>query len=481
MFAPSEDGIAQMKSAIRDKKTAVSTLPDAFWREHFMSVLESLEFSIECNRKMPYEYVTRLSSGFDRLIGSSADGSDAERAEIVAHRLSEVPAVLEGIESLLEKAGDLGRSQVADLLPPLVRNVAKAVAFVEKHSTGAAMKADAKKHGELASKVANRLLGKVKSRHVASLDVVDIPFEFSLEKGMQAPLDYVLSWCEEDVEMRRKEFFRVAKEIDPHADPYDLLNSASPRYSTVDELLADMRRILKDIRQSALNFIDLPENESCDVGLIPETWRMVCPTFMYMGDSVCVNPDNLPAFSRAGTEETLAHEVYPGHHAARVKSEQNDLPHTFNLDLFMSRCLQEGIAHRSEYLMVPYFKDPIAKLESARRGWYCATRVKVEVDLYHRRKPVQEVVDNYVKNLNCTVYSAEGQTRAHMMRPADGVSYYTGMRFIEDLYKRSGAGMKDFTNEVFSYGNVALKTMKNIIELNPEKKAQLKAFRPLKA
>lgn len=162
-----------------------------------------------------------------------------------------------------------------------------------------------------------------------------------------------------------------------------------------------------------------------------------------------------------------------------VKAAQFQLPNTFRLGLFMSRALHEGIAHRSEYLMMPYYKDPISRLEAAKRGWYCSTRVKVEVDLYHNRKPVQEVIDNYVQNLNCTEYSAQAQTRAHMMRPTDGISYYTGMRFIEDLYKKSGMGMKEFTDETFSYGNVTIGTMKNILELTPEKKAVLKAFEPL--
>jgi hypothetical protein len=66
-----------------------------------------------------------------------------------------------------------------------------------------------------------------------------------------------------------------------------------------------------------------------------------------------------------------------------------------------------------------------------------------------------------------------------MMRPGDGVSYYTGMRYLEELYKQSGLSMKDFTNETFSYGGVSLETMKNIIDLNPEKKKQLKNFGPL--
>ena len=40
-------------------------------------------------------------------------------------------------------------------------------------------------------------------------------------------------------------------------------------------------------------------------------------------------------------------------------------------------------------------------------------------------------------------------------------------------------GMKEFTDETFNYGHVSIGTLKNILELTPEKKAALKAFRPL--
>jgi len=480
LFVPSRENIEKFQSAVEEKKREVGRMADAFWREHFTSALESLEFSIECNRQMPYEYITRLSSGFDSLASESNKKPKDERARVLASRLAQMPAVLAGIKELLEHCGDLGRSQVADMLPPIFGNISKAVAFVSENAESEGMKRDAETNGARAVAAAREIEAIVKSLPLTSLKVADIPFEFAVEKGMQVPLDYILSWYEDDVEMRRKEFFRVAKAIDPARDAYDLLNNGSPGYTTVEAIYDDMRRILRHLREACLNFIDLPEGEMCDVGDIPETWRKVCPTFMYMDGIVCINPENIPAFRRSSIEETLAHEVYPGHHAHRVKSGQSDLPHTFKTSLFLARCLDEGIAHRSEYLMIPYFEDPIARLDSARRGWYCSTRVKVEVDLYYHRKPVKEVIDNYMNNLNCTEYSAYGQTRAHMMRPADGISYYTGMRFVEDLYKKSGASMKDFTNEVFSYGHVALGTLKNILELSPEKKAQLKAFAPIR-
>ena len=117
---------------------------------------------------------------------------------------------------------------------------------------------------------AKQIQNMVESMPISSLQAIDIPFEFSLEKGMQVDLEYVLSWYEQDVEYRREEFFRAATEIDPHRDAYDLLNNGSPGYEGVDELLDDMRRMLVDLRESCLHFIDLPDSDICGVGLIPD-------------------------------------------------------------------------------------------------------------------------------------------------------------------------------------------------------------------
>jgi hypothetical protein len=480
LFMPTEGNLKAMKSSISDLKAKVNALADDFWRAHFTSVLESLEFSIECNTKMPYEFITRISAGFDSLVGEANPATAQERANVLSARLAQLPDLLAAVNTLLTRCSDLGRSQVADLLPPLFGNISKGVAFVQAYAQGSSLAAQAKKHGDHALAAAGKIQESVKSLLLSELEVVDIPFEFSVEKGMQAPLDYVLSWYEEDVEYRRQQFFEMAREIDPDKDAYDLLNHGTPGYSSVESLLEDMKNMMGQLKREALRFIDLPqEHEPCGVGLIPPTWRMVCPTFMQIGGAVCINPDNLAAFTRGMVEETLAHEVYPGHYTSKIKSGLNDLPNTFKLGLFMSRCHQEGIAHRSEYLMIPYYKDPIARLEAAKRGWYCAYRVKAEVDLYYNKKPVQEVIDNYMNHLNCTEYSAQAQTRAHMMRPADGISYYTGMRYIEELYRKSNMDMKEFTNQTFEFGNVALKTLEHILSLSPEKKAQLRAFRPL--
>ena len=101
------------------------------------------------------------------------------------------------------------------MLPPLFGNISKGVAFVQAYAQGASLAAQAKKHGDHALAAAGKIQESVKSLPLSDLEVVDIPFEFSVEKGMQAPFDYVLSWYEEDVEYRRQQFFEMAREIDP--------------------------------------------------------------------------------------------------------------------------------------------------------------------------------------------------------------------------------------------------------------------------
>ena len=156
---------------------------------------------------------------------------------------------------------------------------------------------------------------------------------------------------EDDVEYRKKVFFDTAKEIDPKRDAYDLLNNASVKYTDAKSLLDGMAGLLDHMRESSRLYVDIPAGETCEVIPTPDAYKMVCPTAMYMDASeggtagkgfVCLNTDNLSAFSRANLEETVAHEVYPGHHTHFAISATRDLPHTFKLSLPLSRLIIEG-------------------------------------------------------------------------------------------------------------------------------------------
>ncbi len=475
-FVPTEDNLGALNSEIAGASAKVAGLEDRFWREHLTGALESLAFQVECNTKMPYEHVTRLSSGLDRLLGSSKGQSQEDKADVIPEKLAGVEAVVNAIGDLMSTEGTaLAKSQLADVLPALLKNLQKAVDFAQEKAGSAGTKSDAERNGTSAMAAVKRVQSMVTSIPVTDMDRVDIPFQTSVEKGMQAPLDYVLSWYEEDAEKRREDYYRIAKEMFPGQDPAQVVEKRG-EYDSMDSLFKSMRSILDHLQSECTRFVDLPEGEFCDIGLIPETWRMMVPGFMYMGGFVAINPDNLSSYNRVGLETTAAHEVYPGHHVHHVKSAEHALPHTFHLPLFWSRCLQEGMCDRSMALMTPYFTDPAARLSVAKRMWFTSNRAKAEVDIYYNKKPIKAIIDNYMTNLGLPEYNAHAQTRAHLMRPADAISYYTGMKYLEDLYKKSSADLKSFTNEIFSYGEVPLNTQKNILALPDAKKEQLRNF-----
>ncbi len=474
-FVPTGENLAQLNSEIQRLLTAVGQNNDPFWRRHLTAALESLAFQVECNTKMPYEHITRISSGLDRLMGQIGPAATEEQVEAFVDRLKTAASIINAVAALVDRGSDLAKSQVADVLPPLVKNLERAIILLDENLVSRGAQVDAGRYARAAAESAKQLQSQVRSAHVGTMTPVDIPFSVSVEKGMQASLDYVLSWYEGDVEARQREYLTVAREDFPGKDPSQVLR-AGGGYSTVEALFADMRSILDRLQEECKRFVDLPEGEHCEIGFIPETWRMMVPGFMYMGGYVAINPDNLGSYHRAGLETTAAHEVYPGHHVHGLKSRQHALPHTFRLGLFWSRCLQEGMCDRSMVLMTPYFQDPAARLSVANRLWFTANRVKAEVDIYYNKKSVQSVIDNYVKNMGLPVYNAEAQTRAHLMRPADAVSYYTGMKYLDELYLDLNMDVKAFTNEIFSYGSIPLATQKMIFELPEEKRTQIKTF-----
>ena len=295
-------------------------------------------------------------------MGSASSGSPADRAAAVAARLSGAAAVLDAVLALVEKGTDLARSQVADVLPALGGNLERAEAFVRQNAGSDSIAKDAEKGFASAASAVKRLQAKVKSLPLSGLDRVDIPFAVSVEKGMQAPLDYILSWYEEDAVKRGAEYFRVAKEMFPGKDPAEVLDGG-PRYESMDAVFAEMRGILDNLQSECTRFVDLPEGEFCDIGLIPETWRMMVPGFMYMGGLVAESGEHA-TFRRAGLETTAAHEVY--RFPFTMKSAKN-VPYAFRLPLFWSSATK-GICDRSMAMMTPYFQD-LPPLSVAKRMW----------------------------------------------------------------------------------------------------------------
>lgn len=480
-FIPTWNNILEHKEEIQKNLVMVQNMEDPFWKSHLTACLESHEYGIELDCLVPYNFIGNPSNRLQTLAKADARSTEQRAIEIL-EIMQKLPPTIDALFEMLEHSSPLGKSMIAQTLKTFFKNINYAVEVAEA-CENAELKSEILELSKIIIQKAKKLDSTVEYTPLIELPTLPMEFEYAAKKGMQVDPEDILSWVDEDVEFRKNEFFRMAKEIDPSRDPYDLMKNGSVKYDDVETMFKDTRNLINGIREAALQFIDLPEGEKVELGETPEAWWPFCPTAMYGGvpkhiqpltGRLFLNTNNLIGFTRANIEETIAHELYPGHHSHSVISQTLHLGKSFQLgSLWMNRALSEGLCHRSEFMMIPYYSDPISKLEAARRGWYCATRVKAEILLYKEKKAPKDLVENYMKNLMTTEYAATAQTQAHMMRPADGVSYYTGMRFLENLYKQSGKTLKEFTNEIFSYGEMSLHTMAMLLQLPAEKKRQL--------
>ena len=477
-FIPTSDNIQKLLDKIDREIDRAGEFEEALWRNHFTGFLQSFRFKVNLDRLLPYDFVARQAKSLYSLIRSDPRPR-RERESIIEARIEGIPAILNAVTELLPQVTEYRRGQLRGALDALRTNLKLTAEWSEDDG--------ASSNSRLIESALQACDELQQSTEDCPLPEQGHQFELDdcLREGMQVPFDYIYSWYEEEVQRTRSRFLELASAIDPKKDPMTILSECPQGFSSQEELFSETRRIIGYLRAAALNYVTLPEGESCDVIATPEERKMSCPTAHYSGTSplldsltgnVGLNVDNLSHFTLANLEGTLSHEVYPGHHTHGVKTTASDLPLTFKIRLPGTRCLSEGVAHRSETLMIPYFEDPIAELASAHRSYYCAYRVKAEVELYHHHKPKEEVMNTYIEDLGTNEFSARGQLRAHMMFPADAVSYYTGMKYLRELREDSSLSKSEFIDETFSYGKVTLETMSDILSLPTDKREALKKF-----
>ena len=232
----------------------------------------------------------------------------------------------------------VGQSQVATTLPSFITDMKAAGRLVEELADSSGMKSAVASRLAEALAVAAEIQASVREVPVSQLEPVDIPFEESVARGMQASLPYILEWVDDDVEMRRKEFFQMAKEIDPNRDPYDLLENGSVKYSDAESLLMGMSDLLSHMQHDSRQFVDLPEGEVCEVIPTPDAYKMVCPTAMYMDASGDGDQKDMYATRTTCRPSIGAYwkkpgaRSVPGHHThCNIRSRK--LPHTFSISL----------------------------------------------------------------------------------------------------------------------------------------------------
>lgn len=485
LFVPSETNVEAMQSQVQSKLQEVRDAElDPFWQAHFDSVLRGLGMAVLEHTHLPYNYIHSIA-GFLNNIPASSDPTD-EKLSKIRGKLEKLPPVIAEVTKMLGNRLDVRRNQVKNSAQAILKVLDRVEPFIDDSKGDVSYTAFSQTKKVIAD-TRNIIISSqsaIDSMQAAPSPPDPIDFATVLRDGMQVPLDFILSWYLEDYQQRFEEFRELAASIDK-GDPFDVLKKHSPSYTNAADLFADAKGILKTMRDAALKYVRLPEGEVCEIGPVPEQSKLDCPTAMYTGANVWtgkikgmmgLNDDNFSAFNRAGLWGSIAHECYPGHHTNYIKAATADLPLTFKIRLPLVRTMIEGVAHRSETLMTPYYENDVARLATARRVLYCAARVKAEVDLNYHKKSPEEIIKMYREDMKLNEMSARLQVQAHLMYPGDAISYYTGARVLETRRKELGMDSIGFTEPIFSFGFLSVNTMRDIVALSPKDWGNLKQF-----
>lgn len=111
LFVPTKDNLSEMDSKVSQLLSEINRLEDPFWKSHFTAALESLSFQIQCNTKMPYEYITRISSSLDSFMMETGATGSGQEVETALKRLRDTVAVIQAIDQEVHTRTDLAKSQ----------------------------------------------------------------------------------------------------------------------------------------------------------------------------------------------------------------------------------------------------------------------------------------------------------------------------------------------------------------------------------
>lgn len=499
VFVPTARRMKERKLCLQALTDEVSQLPEpspgySVIKQRFQEVCETL--SLE--RPVLAGPIVQLG-GFIGTLFSKDSRSSQERAEVLYKRLTAAETMWAEIFQELSDRGSSNASQVALACDGLSSAALGAIPQIPKDfadlspAQSQEMKASMRKLSDTASAWAEKSRALAASAGLKETPIVpevpqDSDYAQVLEKRIGVNLDELLSWYEDQIENTRSAVFDycgtldLGKTLQPKTmdEVVAILEERAGPCDTVEEMVARMEKYMARAKATAKQYVNLPE-ETCRVIPVPENCRYTHPWGGYAGGcfrrrpligEVFLNNYNFKAITDGWIKVNAVHECYPGHHVQFVRSALDPVPQTFTIQV-RSVPVIEGTAHRSERLFeFMYEEDPFYPLFVAYRRHHTSVRIKADLWLRHFNKPVDDVVDLYVRELGFDRNTARIQVRAQERRMGYHTAYYYGLKQILDLEAQYGYSEKDFTEFIFSFSRVSLPIMKQLIKLD-EKEIEL--------
>ncbi|HOB35312.1 MAG: DUF885 domain-containing protein [Firmicutes bacterium] len=297
-------------------------------------------------------------------------------------------------------------------------------------------------------------------------------------------LQELLDWHEEEIEKTRNAVFAIARKLDI-PDPKDtmgqinaiLLKYAGPA-DTPEEMLARGRAYIRRTKAAARAYVRLPE-EDCRVTTVPEIIKDSYPWGGYGGGcprrrpligNMFLNNYNFKAVTDGWIKMNTVHEAYPGHHVQFVRTTLDPIPETLKRGAKHTP-ITEGTAHRSEELFEFVFaEDTFYPLFVAYRRHHTAVRIKADLMLRYFGRPIRDVVQLYIDEMDFDRDTARGQVRAQENMFGYFTTYYYGYKKLAQWEREYGIDPKTYTELLFAAGRMSLDNFRRFLDLSAEER-----------
>jgi uncharacterized protein (DUF885 family) len=283
--------------------------------------------------------------------------------------------------------------------------------------------------------------------------------------AIDEPLDVLIRRGEEDLRAHQEQLREVAAEIDPSAEPADVVDVVSRDHPEPAQLLPHVDALLEDLRQFSIDagLCTMPTDVRITMKETPGFSRMTtqaaCSTpgpFEQVAQEAYyyVTPpeESWPAervesymkfFNRWSIPGVTAHEAYPGHyvHLTYLRRARSTLGR-----YLMTTTLVEGWAHYVEQLMVEARYgggDPRLHLMQIREALLRLCRYRCAFGLHAEGWTFEQGVEFFQREGYSTPVIAERETRRGVIGP-NYYAYTMGkhqiLRLRDRLRERDGAG-----------------------------------------
>jgi uncharacterized protein (DUF885 family) len=325
----------------------------------------------------------------------------------------------------------------------------------------------------------NEHLARSKGSYAIGRELFD--YMLRTDHGLPYNADDLLKIADDVLRNTEVELERLAKQIDPARNWWEILADLKREHPGPDELLGAYRQEMQRARDFTRehNLVAIPAGEELELIWTPPFERALIPYAAYMPPApfeqaqkgffyvTPVNPqlppdkqeEQLGGHSRYKIPVTALHEAYPGHHLQLVHSNRvrSDLRRVLGTSVFA-----EGWALYCEELMydLGFYEDPKVRLAQLRDQVWRACRVLIDVGLHTQGMTFDSAVETLVKRARLEPVNAETEVKRYCSTPTQPMSYVIGKHQIMALRKeyeaRMGAqfNLREFHDRLLSHGTI---------------------------